>query len=329
LKFVIATDKKLSVSHLHFQMEHLHRTYQPIFAVCVCLFVQVSSGEAPASMHDEFAQLLVEGLPFDNDADMKDVNHAVNDIEPRDSDREAVMLYKIYRRKLQNFLLNSQDYHPARVLKFLPPQYMHENALVLSRMGQHEEVLRIYVRLLQDLKIAENYCGRIYKAAVEFQAASGTFSQNRTGFVATSATTTTNSLSAQFENGTDIYLTLFKVLLDTESEDTALESSGSAHLKSGLMTGSATMKVVIALAETYFDRFDASAFMDLLPPSTPVQSLLRFLQIVIEFNNTKKRNLKVCMYLTLVLRYVAHNINSVSKHSFVFLAFRSLTNCYE
>lgn len=40
---------------------------------------------------------------------------------------------------------------------------LHEYALVLSRLGKHDEVLKIYLSRLFDLQLAENYCDRMYR----------------------------------------------------------------------------------------------------------------------------------------------------------------------
>jgi hypothetical protein len=65
----------------------------------------------------------------------------------------------------------------VKILKILPPQFLHEYALLLFRLGRHEverymplrnslsafcaqEVLRIYVHHLSDHKLAESYCER-------------------------------------------------------------------------------------------------------------------------------------------------------------------------
>lgn len=120
----------------------------------------VGSGAAPPSMHDEFAQLLMEGIPLE-----KDIDHRSNDLEIKDGDTESMLLYKIYRRKLQSFLQSSSEYHPDRILKFLPQQFLHEYALLLSRLHRHEEVLQIYIEQLADLALAEAYCQRIYEGS--------------------------------------------------------------------------------------------------------------------------------------------------------------------
>jgi hypothetical protein len=161
-----------------------------IFPECL-----VSSGEAPPNMHDEFAQLLVEGLPFDNEIS---IDHSKNEIELKPEDNETVQLYKVYRRKLQSFLGNSQEYHPSKVLKFLPRQYLHENALVLSKLGRHREVLKIYLHQLRSQEMGETYCDKIF---------SHLCSSN--GQIKDSKTNATNTLSSAGE----VYLILFQVII--------------------------------------------------------------------------------------------------------------------
>ncbi len=176
----------------------------------------MSSGEAPPSMHDEFAQLLVEGLPFDNELQ---VDHSLNDLDIRDTDREPLMLYKIYRRKLQNFLLNSADYNPKRVLKFLPQQYLHENALVLSRLGKHRDVLTIYIHQLDSLILAENYCDRMFRSVNEAKSKlAGSMSRGqsagsipKSSFASTGSSFSGSFGGTQFIEAGEIYLIMFKV----------------------------------------------------------------------------------------------------------------------
>ena len=55
----------------------------------------VSTGSASPNMHDEYALLLIEGIPIDS-AGVK-LDHSENCLEPRAEDSEAVQLCKIYR----------------------------------------------------------------------------------------------------------------------------------------------------------------------------------------------------------------------------------------
>jgi hypothetical protein len=121
----------------------------------------ISSGEAPSNMHDEFAQLLIEGLP--GDADLPEAfDHNLNELEIKSEDNDTILLYKIYRKKLQYFLALSQDYHPLRILKFLPKNLLHELALIQSKLGKHKDVLIIYYGQLNNLSLAEKYCEHFY-----------------------------------------------------------------------------------------------------------------------------------------------------------------------
>ncbi|KAJ1975589.1 Vacuolar morphogenesis protein 6 [Dimargaris cristalligena] len=63
------------------------------------------------------------------------------------------------RWRLRAFLRKSQYYNPERLLGRLPVQGLdQERALVLSRMGRHEQALEIIVYQLHDFAQAETYC---------------------------------------------------------------------------------------------------------------------------------------------------------------------------
>ncbi|KAL1915253.1 uncharacterized protein VTP21DRAFT_7529 [Calcarisporiella thermophila] len=67
------------------------------------------------------------------------------------------------RRKLLLFLEQSTYYRAERVLSQLPIDGLyHERAILLSRIGQHDQALNIYVHKLNDPGMAEDYCNRHY-----------------------------------------------------------------------------------------------------------------------------------------------------------------------
>ncbi|KAJ1906143.1 Vacuolar morphogenesis protein 6 [Coemansia sp. IMI 209127] len=63
------------------------------------------------------------------------------------------------RRQLQQFLRSSQQYSPERALARLPDGWLfEERALILSRLGRHEQALCLLVFSVPDLALAEQYC---------------------------------------------------------------------------------------------------------------------------------------------------------------------------
>jgi len=202
----------------------------------------VSSG-APSSMHDEFIQLLFEAIRHYDHSYSKDhhddhtnhhhhtddhhnqlhlyhhiIQHGIttnnDDLTVYDTDTIAMMMYKIYRKKLQAFLLNSTEYHPQRLLSSLPAHhhYLHELALLSSRLGEHNKVMDIYINKLADIKLAELHCDRIYtlyKSEID----------NNNNYIITNASNSSSrrdesvylSTLQGLNSAGDIYLILFQV----------------------------------------------------------------------------------------------------------------------
>jgi hypothetical protein len=67
------------------------------------------------------------------------------------------------RRKLLSFLESSAHYTPEKMLSRFPFDALYEErALLLSRIGQHDQVLNIYAHRLRNDRLAEEYCRRHY-----------------------------------------------------------------------------------------------------------------------------------------------------------------------
>ncbi|KAJ8340928.1 hypothetical protein SKAU_G00332190 [Synaphobranchus kaupii] len=68
-----------------------------------------------------------------------------------------------FRNKLLSFLEISSSYEPARLISDFPfDGLLEERALLLGRMGKHEQALFIYVHILKDTRMAEEYCHQHY-----------------------------------------------------------------------------------------------------------------------------------------------------------------------
>lgn len=65
------------------------------------------------------------------------------------------------RKKLLNFLSSSSSYSAERMLAKLPMVDLYEErALILSKLGQHEQALMLYAHRLGDANMAVDYCER-------------------------------------------------------------------------------------------------------------------------------------------------------------------------
>lgn len=157
-------------------------------------------------MHDEFVQLLVEGL-VSRPRSTTAASSGTSDSAATAAAAAAATVGEgaevadlqqqqraIYRRKLQTFLLASAEYNPQRVLKLLSPAaaFRREQALVESRLSEHESVLVTYVHRLRDPRLAEWYCDRVYTA---FQLSS---SGSGSGTAGSSRTTSGNDTRVSF-----------------------------------------------------------------------------------------------------------------------------------
>ena len=144
-----------------------------------------------------------------------------------------------------------------------------------ARRALTDEVLRIYTEQLGDLALAEAYCKRthdavpgVYLLLVE------TMLQGAAGH--SIVTPGTGTGAGPGAGATD----------EAGAAAAAAAAAEAAQL-------SPALKAVVELAERNFDKLDPVSFLDLLPPSVPLTHLVRYLSIVIEYNNTKKRNLQV------------------------------------
>lgn len=222
-------------------------------------------------------------------------------------------------------------------MRLLPPTFRHEYALVLSRLGRHEEVLRIYVRQLQDLALAEEYCGRIFQLSLqEVTAGSVTMppgspdpADGRSAGLTGVARVPFLRVQGDYQNP---YICLFKTLLskpvDVESTAGAgsltVDTSGSPSTNPASSAQSKDVALCMHLAEVYFDRFDYNIFLDMLPYDLPFHLVSRYLSILFEFIDNKKKTLQVSPRVCSIL-FLFCVILSMLKCMF----YRSFTLCCE
>ena len=235
-------------------------------------------GGVPQAVQDEFVQLLIESIPMQLETD-----HSANYLSLLQTDEDPIISYKLFRQKLQDFLRSPQsDFSTEKIMKVIPKELLHEYALILSKMGRHDETLRIYCHQLADLASAEEYCHRLFDQGVE-----------------------------------NVYMKMITTLLSPPEHsklmmDVPLSPSSVTPEGTTAGTGSASrlVQLSVTIAERNYDRVNSSEFIQALPKNIPISMLSKYLNIIIEMGNAKKRNLQIVHQL---LRMREVNIRTEEK----------------
>ncbi|OWK09619.1 VPS39 [Cervus elaphus hippelaphus] len=157
-----------------------------------------------------------------------------------------------YRRKLLMFLEISSYYDPGRLICDFPfDGLLEERALLLGRMGKHEQALFIYVHILKDTRMAEEYCHKHYD-------------QNKDG-------------------NKDVYLSLLRMYLSPPS----VHCLGPIKLE--LLEPQANLQAALQVLELHHSKLDTTKAINLLPANTQINDIRIFLEKVLEENAQKKR----------------------------------------
>jgi len=210
------------------------------------------SDDRKADMHDELSYLLLEGV----------ISERGDGDDGVDSELGA-----IYRSKLRRLLSWSNSMiRSERLLASLPSSFLREHALLLGRLGRHEDALKIFYSDLDSLELALEYCDvrhERYQAKMDLAKATG------------------RSLPQECA-----YLPLVRVALDSDSDSDR---------------GVAAAIQVLALRR---DSIDKGAALRLLPKNVPMSAVVRpFLIPAVVENESQVRRLTVASSL-LRSRYV-------------------------
>lgn len=195
-----------------------------------------STEDSIASFHDELAYMLLEGVISERRDDDK-------------SDNDSP-LGSIYRNKLRRFLRwPLAKIRSEKFMNSLPNSFLQEKALVLGRLGRHEDALRILYRELSSLDLALEYCDLRHER-LKLQMERSRSRQHQPSLF-------DDHEQYEPQKGEDnAYLPLVRVALD--SDDTE--------------RGTAAAIQVLALRRSAIDR---AAALRLLPSNVPVSAVAR------------------------------------------------------
>ncbi|CAH1174241.1 unnamed protein product [Phaedon cochleariae] len=161
------------------------------------------------------------------------------------------------RKKLLQFLEGSKQYSPENVLNSFPVDgLLEERAVVLGKIGRHEEALGIYVRALGDVKKAEEYCERLYREEVP--------------------------------GSRKAYVYLTKLILDPASCPLPLPASVLSP-----KTAQPDLELALQLLEAHAGHTDALEALAVLPDSLPISRIHKFLSVALQKVIEERRGMQL------------------------------------
>ncbi|KAK6183438.1 hypothetical protein SNE40_010920 [Patella caerulea] len=161
-----------------------------------------------------------------------------------------------YRRKLIGFLYKSQCYIPERLLTRFPLDgFYEERAILLGRLGRHEQALGIYIHVLHDTVKAEQYCA--------------------------------SHFDGDSESNKDVYVHLLRTLLKPPDPTTLGMAAGQS------VPAKPNMPASLKILENHAWKIDTTKALELLPATTRVRDILTYLENVMEHQASRRRQNQV------------------------------------
>ena len=170
------------------------------------------------------------------------------------------------RRQLIDFLERSNNYRPETFLtgQKVPECFCEERAILVSKVGNHDAALKIYVRELNSPEMAEEYCRKHYDPAKD--------------------------------DAKDVYMSLLQVYLSSDPSAAAAaaqQSPSPSPLPSSSSSSSAhdrMIKPALEVLSKHYQNIDISKALGLLPVETQLADLMPFFTRVLNETATKRRD---------------------------------------
>ncbi|XP_039293207.1 vam6/Vps39-like protein [Nilaparvata lugens] len=155
------------------------------------------------------------------------------------------------RTKLLNFLEKSEHYVPETVHVHFPYDSMYEErAIILERLGKHEQALSIYVIIMNDIERAIAYCDRVHA-----------------------------------KGSTDVFVPLIRLLVDPPTASGWLGGLTTGPDKMGRPNVDKALEIL----ERKADKIPPLAVLDRLPDNIPLTKIKHFLSASLQTQLNNRR----------------------------------------
>ena len=225
-----------------------------------------SAEERIADFHDELCYLLLEGVISE-----RGDTGATLSSEEQNIEEDTTTLGNIYRGKLRRLLRwPLAKIRSEHLLNSLPKSFLQEQALVLGRLGKHEDALRILYCDCQSMELALEYCDLRHEQLSKEREQLQSKETDQSEYYENQF----SSQNSSKHNQDCAYLPLVKVALQSDKK-----------------RGTTAAIQVLALRRNAIDR---AAALRLLPKNVPVSAVARpFLIPALVESESQARRLKV------------------------------------
>ncbi|XP_017764075.1 PREDICTED: vam6/Vps39-like protein [Eufriesea mexicana] len=194
------------------------------------------------------------------------------------------------RQKLQQFLEKSAHYTPETILVHFPfDSLFEERAIILERLGRHQQVISIYISLLNDIPKAIEYCYNVYtryKKNVDKQ--------------------------KQFDGDDEVYALLIQQLLKPDNEGVLTGCNPEIQ-----KTAQPDLEMALQLLEEHASKINPLKALEVLPNTVPIGRIKHFLEVSLQETLNARRRVQVLKSLLYAehlqvqeqrIHYESHNI---------------------
>lgn len=163
------------------------------------------------------------------------------------------------KTKLISFLEKSTHYTPERVLLHFPTDSLfEERAIILGKLGRHEQALAIYVLILGDVERALLYCENVCKTPSDLNQ--------------------------------DVYVILMRILMNPGQGSL---KGPLANVPRHPKTSVADLETALNILEKHADKISPLKALSVLPDSVPLIRLKHFLESALDGQLTLKRRMQI------------------------------------
>ncbi|KAL2716858.1 vam6/Vps39-like protein [Vespula squamosa] len=173
------------------------------------------------------------------------------------------------RQKLQQFLEKSAYYTPETILVHFPfDRLFEERAIILGRLGRHQQAISIYINLLNDVPRAIEYCNNVYERC---------HNEEKT------------DKQKKSEGADEVYVMLINQLLKPDDAGALMAGCNTKTQRKA----QPDPEMALRLLEEHASKINPLKALEILPDTVPIGRIKRFLEVSLQNNLNTRRETQV------------------------------------